>query len=79
MNELMRKSSLNFILTTMDASEEAIRNSLVEFGEGLEILALKKAEDSRVQDYNIIIRTEDPTIIFDLCAEFGRIKSVKIS
>jgi len=63
----------------MDASEEAIRNSLVEFGEGLEILALKKAEDSRVQDYNIIIRTEDPTIIFDLCAEFGRIKSVKIS
>jgi len=79
LNELMRKQSLNFILTTMGASEKAIRSSLVEFGENLEILALGRNEGSRVQDYNIIITTEDPTIIFDLCAEFGRIKSVKIS
>jgi len=75
----MGKSALNFILTTMGASEQAIRNSLDDFGENLEILTLSKSEGSRVQDFNISITTDDPTIIFDLCAEFGRIKSVKIS
>jgi len=75
----MKKSNLNFILTTMGIPEQEIKKSLVNFGDDLQILVLEKSGESRVQDYNIIISTEDPTIIFDLCAEFGRIKSVKIS
>lgn len=48
-----------------------LKNSLVEFGRDLDI---SQGEGG----FNIRIDTEDPTIIFDTCAQFGRIKSVKV-
>jgi len=29
-------------------------------------------------NFKVNISTEDPTIIFDLCSQFGRIRSVKV-
>ncbi len=89
-----KKYFLEFILTVKEAPIEVIRNSLVEFGENLVIdiqsednvcLAHKQNFYGAGQDLSlksqylkIKINTEDPAIIFDICSDFGRLKSVKI-
>jgi len=74
----MRKYYLEFILNMQTVSLGALKNSIVEFGEGLEILQLPQDTDVKGRDFRIRIYTEDPTIIFDTCAQFGRLKSIKI-
>lgn len=69
----MSKFRLEFILHTPSASLKAVKNSLAEFGEGLEIT------DIQDKNFKVNINTEDPTVVFDVCAQFGRIKSVKVS
>jgi len=91
----MQKYQLEFILNTRGAKTTSIRNSLVEFGENLEITPLAPENvcvcagaPGGVSDtgkpvsgngLKIKIETHDPTIIFDICAEFGKLKSVKIN
>lgn len=75
----MPKYQLDFILSVRETSTELIRNSLIEFGEGLEISL--PLQDGTVKTHNLKIHifTEDPTVIFDTCAQFGRIGSVKVN
>jgi len=61
-----------------NASAQALKNSIIEFGEGLEILELPQENTVQSRDFKIRIYTEEPTIIFDTCAQFGRLKSIKI-
>ena len=75
----MHKYYLEFILNTHNAQVEIIKNSLKEFGDNLEISPLPKDDKEKGENFKINIHTEDPTIIFDTCAQFGRLKSVKIS
>lgn len=74
----MRKYCMEFILNMEALSLEPLRNSIVELGEGLEITQLPQAGDAKGSDFRINIYTEDPTVIFDTCAQFGRLKSIKI-
>lgn len=74
----MHKYFLEFIITTYNTSEEAIKNSLTEFGEALEIHNCQDYK-GKGKDFRININTEDPTMIFDICSQFGRIKTVKIN
>jgi hypothetical protein len=91
----MHKYYLEFILNMQAVSLEALKNSLIEFGENLEISQLSQnntkgkprpfcyegppnSEKGRGKDFKIRISTEDPTIIFDTCAQFGRLRSIKI-
>jgi len=74
----MNKYSLEFIITTYNMTEKAIKVSLSEFGEGLEIQNCLNGE-ARGKDFKINLNTEDPTVIFDICSEFGRIKSMKVN
>lgn len=62
---------------TFNATEEMIKNSLSEFGEDIEIT---ECQDGQAKGRNFVIRinTDDPTMIFDICAQFGRIKSVRV-
>jgi dihydroxyacetone kinase-like predicted kinase len=74
----LQKYRLEFILHTYNASLESIKNALVEFGDSLEVsLSLKGAEKG--DDFSISLSTEDPTLVFDICSQFGRIRSVKIN
>lgn len=89
-----KKYFLEFILTVKETPIEVIRNSLVEFGEDLGIEAqlddaaclMRKQNFNaagqelyvKSRDLRIKIITLDPAIIFDICSEFGRLKSVKI-
>jgi len=74
----MRKYCLEFILNMQAVSPETLRNSIVEFGEDLEVFPLPQDNDAKARDFRIRIYTEDPAIIFDTCAQLGRLKSVKI-
>jgi len=71
------KFRLEFILQTHDASEKALKSSLAEFGEGITVEdSMQGGEKGR--GFKVILATEDPTAVFDICAQFGRIKTVKI-
>lgn len=74
----MPKFFLEFIITTYNASKDSIKNSLREFGEELEIQDCS-GSDASGRDFKINLNTEDPTVIFDVCSQFGRIKSVKVN
>jgi dihydroxyacetone kinase-like predicted kinase len=71
------KFKLDFILHTYNTSLQAVKNSLAEFGEGLEISEVVD-ELEKGKNFKININTEDPTLIFDVCSQFGRIRSVKV-
>lgn len=73
----MPKFKLSFLLHTYNTSLQAVKNSLTEFGEGLEISEVVDSSQ-KGNNFKININTEDPTIIFDVCSQFGRIRSVKV-
>jgi dihydroxyacetone kinase-like predicted kinase len=74
----MAKYSLEFILNVRDASPEMIKNSVAEFAEGVELVRLEEGILGRGKDFCVKMQTDEPTIIFDTCAQFGRIKSMKV-
>jgi hypothetical protein len=90
----MPKYHLEFILYIQDPSLDILKNSIIEFGEGLEILELleevsenenllasetkEESQKRKGKNFRVSLNTEDPTIIFDTCAQFGKIMSVKI-
>ncbi|MBU4345700.1 MAG: hypothetical protein KKH29_00025 [Candidatus Omnitrophica bacterium] len=70
---------LEFILYIQNnTSIETLRESITECGENLEIYQLPQDNPTKGKEFRICIHTQDPTIIFDTCAQFGRLKSVKI-
>ena len=74
----MPKYRLEFILHTHDTTPQLIKDSIVRLGEKFEILKLPQDAAGTGEDFKINMYADDPTIIFDTCAQFGRIKSVKI-
>ena len=74
----MHNYSLEFILQIQNTPIEIIKESIIELGEGLEITDCLDG-NGQGKNYKIQINTPEPTIIFDTCAQFGRIKSVKIN
>lgn len=70
---------LEFILSVQNTPLEIIKNSITEFGEGLEITQISETDTDKMREIKICMRTEDPTMVFDTCAQFGRLKSVKIN
>ncbi len=68
---------IEFTLHTYDAPLEAIRNALLEFGEGLAISERQESQE-RGWDFQVQLNTDNPEAVFDICAQFGRIKAVKI-
>ncbi len=73
----MQKYNLEFILNIRAASTEEIRGSLSGLGENLIISELEE-DIPGSQALKISIHTDDPTVIFDTCSQFGKLKSVKI-
>lgn len=71
------KYRLEFILHAYNITLGEVKNSLAEFGSNLEVL---ESPDSsgKGRDFKVNLNTEDPTLVFDACAQFGRIRSVKV-
>lgn len=71
---------LEFVLCIQDASLDMIEKSMLEFGEALEITECPESGAiTKGRNFRIRINTYDPTLIFDTCAQFGRIRSVKVN
>ena len=75
----MRKYYLEFILSAQDILESKIKNSLMEFGDNLKIFQPLQDIEGKKDNLRIEIETQDPTLIFDICSQFGKIKSVKVN
>ena len=71
------KFKLEFNLHTYNTTLEAVKSSLAEFGEGLEVSEVTESTQ-KGSNFKISMKTEDPTIVFDVCSQFGRIGSVKV-
>jgi dihydroxyacetone kinase-like predicted kinase len=69
---------LEFILHIYNTPVNTLKSSLSEFGEDLEITDSCQDPDAKGKDFKINIKTEEPTLIFDVCSQFGRIKSAKV-
>lgn len=75
--KIMLNYKLEFILHTHNSSRESINGSLSEFGEGVEITE-HNDPDSKGNNFKINLITQDPTVIFDMCGQIGRIRQVKV-
>ena len=73
---MITKYNLKFILHSKNSTSKLIKSALAEFGDNLSVD--QTSEHKEVSDYAVQIVTEDPTLVFDLCAQFGRIRSIKV-
>lgn len=73
---MITKFELEFVLHAKDSSPKIIKNALSEFGSDLTVCdCLKHTETC---NYKVSMITEDPTLVFDLCSQLGRIRSIKV-
>ena len=75
----MQKYHIEFVLHTYSASEEKIKSSLSEFAEKIEVEGVSEENTNKGREFKVAMVTDEPEAIFDLCGQFGRIKSVKIN
>jgi len=72
----MQKYLLEFILHAQNTTGEVIRNSLAEFAEGLEI---NQDINTKGKDFRVHLCTDEPTVIFDICSQLGRIRKIAVN
>jgi len=74
---MISKYALEFILHAKNTNLKVIKSALLEFGSALNITPC----DDHLQtgNFNVTINTDDPTLVFDLCSQFGRIRSIKVN
>jgi len=72
-----QRYKLEFTLHVYNTSMQSVKNSLAEFGDNFMI---SDSSDPREKgsDFSVSINTEDPALVFDICSQFGRIRSAKI-
>jgi dihydroxyacetone kinase-like predicted kinase len=75
---MIQKYNLEFILYAHLGSVGTIKSSLTEFGDNLEVVNCE-GDSEKGKNFKVSIKTEDPTMVFDICSQFGRIKSVKVN
>jgi len=74
---IVQKYKLEFTLHVYDASLQSVKSSLAEFGENL-LVVVSEGTQKNGKDFIIKINAEDPQLVFDICSQFGRIRSAKI-
>jgi len=73
---MITKFTLEFVLHAKDSSPKIIKSALAEFGSELTVSDCPKHAETC--NYKVNMVTEDPTLVFDLCSQLGRIRSVKV-
>jgi len=73
---MVTKYLLEFVLHARDSSPKIIKSALAEFGSDLVVSDCQKQGEGC--NYKINMATEDPTLVFDLCSQLGRIRSIKV-
>lgn len=73
---MITRYALEFILHVKDGSAKTIKNSLAEFGNDLVVSEAPQQKENC--NYKVNMVTEDPALVFDLCSQLGRIRSIKV-
>ena len=73
---MITKYVLEFVLHAKDSSPKIIKSALAEFGSDLTVTDCHKHTETC--NYKVNMTTEDPTLVFDLCSQLGRIRSIKV-
>jgi hypothetical protein len=74
---MIQKFRIQFLLHTHRCTSKEIRNAFAEFGENLLIEETASANEEE-NNFQVSLVSEEPTAIFDICGQFGRIRSVKV-
>jgi hypothetical protein len=74
----MSKFRLDFVLTTQEDCLRELTCALEELGEGLEFAPVPQCGHERGKNFKVQVVAVDPTLIFDVCSQFGRFRSVRI-
>ncbi len=73
-----QKFKVEFILHAYNMSLDAVKSALVEFADTIEVSEFSD-DKSGEDNFKVIMVTLEPALVFDVCAQFGRIRSVKVS
>ena len=73
-----KEFTMEFILHAYNTTIDQVKNSLAEFGNSLEVVDCDNSQE-KGNNFKVNINTEDPTLVFDVCSQFGRIRSVKVN
>jgi dihydroxyacetone kinase-like predicted kinase len=71
------KFKLEFFLHAYGTSTDGLKHALSEFAENIGVEEVE-GEGLQGNDYKVGLLTEEPQLVFDACAQFGRIRSIKI-
>ena len=72
------KYHLDFILNAADSSTNTLQKSLECCADILKITQVVDENKQSGKNFAIQASTKDPTLIFDICSQFGKISSVKV-
>lgn len=76
---MIEKYHLEFILYSYDSAPESIASLLSEFGDDAQVEQMPQEDEfAKGREYRVRISAQDPTLVFDVCSQMGRIRSVKI-
>ena len=73
---MITKYALEFILHAKESSPKIIKSALAEFGNDLVVSQCPGHGESC--NFKVSMVTEEPTLVFDLCSQLGRIRSIKV-
>ncbi len=68
---------LEFILCARKEDIQAIKDTLKDYVRSIEVQHSESC-DQASDELKVTLEAPDPTLIFDLCREFGKMKSVKV-
>ncbi len=81
-NYLAEFSDVLAIAASVKESQEAITLESVDLAKTGQATALRPVDcqdtGEKGENYKISLSTDEPTIIFDVCSQFGRIREIKI-
>jgi dihydroxyacetone kinase-like predicted kinase len=75
----MLRYQVEFILSGHYDSVEIVRETIQGLGTSLEIIPCEREPLAKGVEVKIRVVTDDPTLIFDTCAQFGRMKSIRVA
>lgn len=70
---------LEFVLDIRETNLESIKNSLKGLIDTMDISPLLENKHGEGKNFKIQVKTKEPELVFDVCSQFGRLKSVRIS
>ncbi len=74
---MIQRYRINFTLHAHGPTFKDIKNAFAEFAQELSIEEAPEQADG-AKDFKVGLVSDEPTSIFDICAQLGRIRQIKV-